>query len=613
MIPVLTIVSLLFGISATAAGVMAVDRMHAMLTLTSSVSVSDVMFPFGHWLLAAVWMAVVATMVPTERRAALTRCVGIGIALHVLILVTLFVAKLGDRDAFSATVYLLYAQLFCMATVAASMVWLFGWLQRMSTGLDRLAALEAALLVGTAAVAVTLLRQNVLMGTVAMAGGAFIVALIVTAPAAMRSLAGTVRTLADNDMVFLGVVFVIAVALRLLYVQRIMGDPSYLDTGADGRVYDGLAWSIASGGGIPQSFTDRYPLLLLGYVWFLAAIYKVLGHSYFAATAVQSLLGAGACLLIYGVAQQVFDRATARVAAVFTALSFSLIFAAAALGHQALDVFVTALIAWMLLRFIRTGGHAWRWAAAGAMIGIAIAIRETTVFFAAFLLPWIAFAHPGGWRVSGQALAAFAAGAAIVVLPFVAPKVWTPEDRQAMRLHFDRLYRGQAEAKPVREDLVGPLADPKAALAQFRSEPMRVGGTLARAYAKNIAVQFLTQPYGGFDLVFLRKGTEYYYGLWFYAYALTVAGTIVAIQRIPAGGFTAIGIVLVLGLIAARTFPHIILESDYRHRVPIEPFLILLASVGAVALCREVMATAASTSTIGFTGNDWRVSHSSGT
>jgi len=46
-------------------------------------------------------------------------------------------------------------------------------------------------------------------------------------------------------------------------------------------------------------------------------------------------------------------------------------------------------------------------------------------------------------------------------------------------------------------------------------------------------------------------------------------------------------LVLVIGLIASRTVPHVILESNYRHRVPIEPFLILLASVAVVGLVRS--------------------------
>jgi hypothetical protein len=99
--------------------------------------------------------------------------------------------------------------------------------------------------------------------------------------------------------------------------------------------------------------------------------------------------------------------------------------------------------------------------------------------------------------------------------------------------------------------------------------------------------------------------------MWFYAYALTVIGTVVAVRRIGRGGIVASGAILVLGVIVSRTFPHLVLESDYRHRVPVEPFLILLASVGVVALYREVAATAASTRTSGFTGNDWRVSQSS--
>ena len=101
--------------------------------------------------------------------------------------------------------------------------------------------------------------------------------------------------------------------------------------------------------------------------------------------------------------------------------------------------------------------------------------------------------------------------------------------------------------------------------------------------------------------------------MWFYAYALTVIGTVVALQRARGTGVAAAGALLVLGVIASRTLPHLILESDYRHRVPIEPFLILLASVGVVSVSREVIATAASTITSGFTGSDWRVSHSNGT
>ena len=506
---------------------------------------------------------------------------------------TLFVGKLGDREAFSATIYLLYARLFCMGALAVSTTWVLTWVGRMRADRGSIAALEAPIAIGMAALAVALTLQSVLMGAAGLVGGAVIAAVMITAPDRTKRFVSLVQATAFNEIGFLIAVFVGALALRMLYVQRIMGDPSYLDTGADGRVYDNLAWSIAAGEGVPQAFTNRYPMLLLGYVWFLAAIYKVVGHSYFAAVALQSMIGAATSGLVYFAGTRVFGAAPARVAACFTALSFSLIFAAAALGHQAVDVFLTALIIVTLLHLIANDGPSWRWAAAGLVMGAAITVRETAIFFAAFAAAWIALAYPKGWRASGRAIAAYTAGAAIVVLPFVAPKLWTPDARRNMRAHFDRLYRGEAEGQPIRGELVGPLANPSEAFDQLTSSPVHVIGTLARAYTKNFAVQFLTQPYGGFDLVFLRKGTEYYYGMWFYAYALTVAGTIAAMRLITGGGAAAAGATLVIGLIASRTLPHIVLESDYRHRVPIEPFLILLASVGAVSLWERVTVTPA--------------------
>jgi hypothetical protein len=550
-------------------------------------------------------MAAVA-MAPAPPRDVIYRCIGAGFALHVLLLVALFVPRLTDREAFSSGLYLNYARLFCVTMLAIATGWAIDWTRRLSSDARAITALDAPVMVGALTLALALARYSAAMA---------IVGVIVGIALAARSgwmTAAITRAIAGDERVFLAVVVLIALGLRLMYVDRIMGDPNYLDTGADGRRYDTLAWSLASGGGIPASFSQRYPLLLLGYVWFLAAIYRIAGHSYWIAVAAQSVLGSAVCVLVYAAARNVFDAVTARVAAVFIALNFSLIFAAAALGHQALDVFLTALIIWMLLRATTRPAGAWRWLTIGLAVGATIAVREAAVFFAAFVLPWIAYVEPRGWRASRPALVAFAAGIAIVVLPLAAPKVWTAERRQDLRMHFDRLYRGQAEAQPVRGELVGPLADPSGAWAQLTARPLAVAATLAHAYARNFAVQFLTQPYGGFDLVFLRKGSPYYYGLWFYAYMLTIVGTAAAWRVMMGAGPGSSGVILILGLIATRTLPHIVLESDYRHRVPIEPFLIVLASFGAVSIVREVMATAASASTSGFTGSDWRASHSSG-
>jgi hypothetical protein len=607
--------TVLFAVVASAAGWLAPDRMRLLVPVTSSASVSEIVFPIGHWIAVVAWAAAVVWRHPSDRRRILYRCIGVGVALDALILVGLFVPRLDDRAAFSAAVYLVYARMFCAMALGLATAWLLGWLQRITADANVMVGLEAPLAAGWGALLIAVAAHSLVMTVAALAIGVVIAGAVrMVRTGSLAGASALARAIATDERAFLVAVCIVAVGLRLLYVTRIMSDPNYLDAGADGRVYDQLGWSIATGEGIPPAFSERFPLLLLGYVWFIAGVYSFAGHSYFALTAVQSILGAGACLLLYRIARRLFGRPTARVAAGFAAVSFPLVFAAATIGHQALDVFLTTLLVCLLLPLITAETRAWRWSAAGVVVGLAFAVRETNIFLLCFLLPWIALTNPGGWRTSFPRLAFFAVAAILVVLPFLAPKMWTRDDRQAMRAHFDRLYRGEGEGRrTTRTDIVGPLADPNAALAQLRGDPAKVIGTLARAYVRNFAVQFLTQPYGGFDLVFLRKGSAYYYGMWFYAYALTVIGTVVAARRIGRGGIVASGAILVLGVIVSRTFPHVILESDYRHRVPVEPLLILLASVGVVALCREVIATAASTSTSGLTGSDWRVSQRSGT
>ena len=203
----------------------------------------------------------------------------------------------------------------------------------------------------------------------------------------------TLRRWASDERLFLVVLFLVALGLRLLYLRRIMSDPGYLETGADGPVYDELAWDVARGRGVRTSFTDRFPLLLLGYVYFVSVVYRIAGHSYFAIGAVQAVIGAGACLLLYGTAKSLGGVAVARVASVFAAISFPLLFAAAAIGHQAIDVFLTLLVVWLLVRQPLVWQWPWwHWAGLGVIVGLAITVRETMVFVLAFLALWIPFA-----------------------------------------------------------------------------------------------------------------------------------------------------------------------------------------------------------------------------
>ncbi len=282
--------------------------------------------------------------------------------------------------------------------------------------------------------------------------------------------------------------------------SRIMSDANYLDAGADGRVYDALAlvdrqrrWhpdrrlrtgfrsssSVMCGSSrasIQSSATATSPL-----------------------TAVQSILGAAACRPgLRGSRANCSGAHRRRVAALFTALSFSLIFAAATLGHQAVDVFLTALIVWLLVRFDHDPARApgaGPWPALVVGLGVCGEGNEYL---------------PGRFRAAvdrvreSEGLAGVGSGARGVCrrerrsscCRFSRRRCGRRGSPGACGIHFDRLYRGEGGSRPcLATELVAPLTDPQRGLdADSSTSPGVSSARLARAYAKNFAVQFLTQP-----------------------------------------------------------------------------------------------------------------------
>jgi hypothetical protein len=570
------IVGVLFAIAAIVVVTVVPDRTQVVLYIASG-GANEVVIPAGFWAAAAVWAWLASRLTNEPWLRVLPAAIAVGMGVHLLLLLAMFAPQLADPARFSTSFYLIYARVFCGLALAFALGG-SAWALSRNRPDGAVSIFAVPVLAGAGMLAIALVRYDL-----PAAAGALVLAAIGWR---WQTTAGLARRVLADERLFMIAVFLVALALRLLYLRRVMTDPGYVATGGDGPIYDALAWSIARGEGVPASFREGYPLLLLGYVWFAGGVYAVAGHSYFILCAVQSVLGALACVLLYLVARSLVGAAVARVASVFAAVSFPLLFAAAAIGHQAVDVFLTVLITWLLLRAVdaRDTGAA-RWAGIGVLLGCAVAVRETSAFFLAFVLGWIAFAFKRRLMIGSLPAAAWVvAGVVLVVMPLAVPAVSTPEGRVRLRQHFDRLYTGQGDAVRTRKELIGPLEDPGAALAQAREQPAFVAVTLSRAIVHNFAVQFFTQPFGGMDLVFLAKGSAYYYGLWFYAYALAAAGAIMAARTVLAGSAGAVGTALVLGIIVFRTLPHLVLESHYRHRVPIEPLLILLAALAAVTV-----------------------------
>jgi dolichyl-phosphate-mannose-protein mannosyltransferase len=566
--------AVLFGFGALSSFA-APERFGVVFSITDGKSASLVVIPIVFWsaLVGTAAYLAGAGGVPPVRAAATV--LAAGFATHTLLALAASLPRVTERGAYSTGFYWFYARLFCGGVLAAAAAWLVRLVMRRLSGYLVLApALAAGVL------AVRFVRADPLFAIAAVATGA-LAAVGWAAPSGraavdLRRWKGEIT----RERVFVVALFVVALALRLLYTRRVMTNPDYIETGADAVFYDNIAWSLAQGHGI---FNPNFPLYILGYARFVALVYRIAGHSYFALCAIQSVIGAVVPVGIYYLAKATSGVTVAAMTGVLSAASFPLVFAAAAIGHQALDVALTlVVVGTLVVAAERPFERWWQWTAVGLVFGLAIAVRETNAIFLLFVYGWLwVFLRRRRARIRPLAAAAcLTLGIVLVLTPLVARMVASPEARLALRAHFDRLFSGDLDPEPLRTGLARPMTDPATAWQQLRDRPLFVLATEARVIRHFFAAQFFTQPYGEFDLLLLRKGSAYYFAMFAYAYLFTVIGLAIAGRRVLDGDRLAAALALMIGLLVFRTLPHLVLDSGYRHRVPLEPFLILFCQLG---------------------------------
>lgn len=132
------------------------------------------------------------------------------------------------------------------------------------------------------------------------------------------------KNLLNKQKYFLIFIFTIAFFLRIGYafLEKI---PTY----ADATGYDKIGKNIAEGKGYRISNgsiqDDEAVLWPPGYPFFLGIIYRIFGHRYPAVWIMQSIIGAFVCILIFFIANKLFDQKVAYLSAVISAICFNLV------------------------------------------------------------------------------------------------------------------------------------------------------------------------------------------------------------------------------------------------------------------------------------------------
>lgn len=179
------------------------------------------------------------------------------------------------------------------------------------------------------------------------------------------------------------IIFIVALLPRIMLVVYSVEEPAYDAKGYDARAISIWKYRVFGNDGKPTSC--KPPL----YSFFLALIYSIFGHSYFAVRIIQSFLGALSCIIIYFIALKLIDKNAALVSGLLAAINFSFIKSSEHLLSEALSTFLISLIILSLISLnLKPIFYKRIWV--GFLAGLTVLTRSEMVFFLPFLyLAWL--------------------------------------------------------------------------------------------------------------------------------------------------------------------------------------------------------------------------------
>ncbi len=194
----------------------------------------------------------------------------------------------------------------------------------------------------------------------------------------------------DSRKLYL-IIIVGAFLVRLVYVSILDNKWYFYDT----VHYDKAARSIVAGEGFGKGYTfseveefqSEYGLPP-AYPVFLAALYYSFGQNFFIVRVIQSILGALICLLIFLIGRDIFNKKTAFLATLASAVYPMFIFASGLLYVETLFTFFTLLTVWFLLRFFNDR-KIWQLGLVGLFLGLATLSRPILFALYPFLGLWL--------------------------------------------------------------------------------------------------------------------------------------------------------------------------------------------------------------------------------
>lgn len=417
------------------------------------------------------------------------------------------------------------------------------------------------------------------------------------------------RTQDSKLLVPAALIFLLALAIRLIHLWQIRRAPFFNLLIGDGRAYDLWAQRIAAGDWIGQDVFYQAPL----YAYFLAAIYGIAGHDLLVVRLVQAVLGSLACALVAAAGSRLFSRRAGLTAGVILALYAPAIFFDGLIQKSALDLILLAVMLWLIARWlIDRPALTWPWLALGVTLGVLSLSRENALAFTLVLIVWAVSRRPRTTAANLRAAGTLVLGLAIVLLPVAVrnfsvggefhvttsqfgPNLYIGNNPNATG-GYDPLRPGRGGAQYEREDAT--------ALAEQAAGRRLTPAEVSRYWTSEALTFIRSQPAAWLALMATKVGlivnateimdteSQATYASWSVPLALTgwvghfgvlvplaLLGIVITWRdRTRTGVLIALTAVYALSVVMFYVFA--------RYRYPLVPFLVLFAGAGLVALPR---------------------------
>ena len=220
----------------------------------------------------------------------------------------------------------------------------------------------------------------------------------------------------DSRYLWAAAIFAISLALRLAYFFQVKANfPGWDSPTIDPLYHDLWAKQIAAGDLLGSGPFFRAPF----YAYFLGLIYAIFGASLAAAKIIQHALGALTCSVIFLFADRYFGRKVAILTAILTAFNWVMIYHEDELLLDSLLALFSVAIIWRLLRSTEKPSFG-SFFISGLWLGLACITRPNYLAIFPAIFIWILLLYRLNLRKSVIYMAATVAGAAIFIAPVTA-------------------------------------------------------------------------------------------------------------------------------------------------------------------------------------------------